>query len=658
MKKRIFTLFFIFLTLQLFSQTHTTVDLGNDIYSLLSACEQKNYCERLSNVKPYTESYILKILKQSREHILENLEKEDSYTNRTELKTIDFYISQYEHKNKLDFSRLSFRYQSKNEKFPISFEFSNYDEGFISSGFYNLSDINSTGFEIFHNFNFVGDFGKNLSYRATAFLGLTEMPLQQVGNDYLIGYWWYDDWDSSTNGVGNRKRTINTFRNNSVLPYSYKKKWDGSVYYLTNLNHSGLEGWPTQLALGFGMYGEIRASLFDERISIGFGRYNHEWAAMDDNSSLVLNANASPFLGFDIKIDLFKWLSFSTLTGVMEFPNARYINGNAWYYCDFDAEPTIDEETGEKIYPNNFTAVDSYFFQNLYSLGMIDLNFKYVHMDFGSAVIWPKRFELGYMFPLINHVVYQNSVGDFDNLSLFGDIKGIIPGIGSIWFSAYIEEIDALKTNLFEKTRCMFAYQLGSKVNIPFLPFTTLSFRYTKIEPYCYTHQAIRKQPWYEFYIAESYTNNGKSLGYYLEPNSDEFFVRIESRPLPSAIVGLQYQLIRHGADYGSGAVPGSSIWSEMSTGNRDSLKKYFLHDGTYEWTHSITLDASYTFKDFVIPLQLYGGIGYVYDYFTKSEGGPNQKTPYHKINTSEYPTKHGCVMYIGFKVFGFERSH
>ena len=82
------------------------------------------------------------------------------------------------------------------------------------------------------------------------------------------------------------------------------------------------------------------------------------------------------------------------------------------------------------------------------------------------------------------------------------------------------------------------------------------------------------------------------------------------------------------------------------------------MHDGTYEWTHTITLDASYTFNNFVVPLQLYGGIGYVYDFFTQSEGGANTKTPYHRINTTEYPTKHGCVMFIGFKVFGFERTH
>lgn len=654
--KKFFTIILsLYIIFPIFSQTYTTVDLGNDIYPFLSMCEEKNYCERLSTTKPYTEKYIIKLLNQSRESILDLLNQEDKYVYKTELEAVEYYISIYEHKDDFDLSRLTYRYEEEDDN--ISFEVNNYFEGFMSSGFYNLSDINSTGYEGYYNLNFTGDLGKYFSFRTSGFLGLTEMPLEQVGDDYLIGYWWYDDWDYKNNGLNNQKRTINTFKNNSVLPYSYKKKWDGSVYYLSNLTHSGLEGWASEVGLGFGMYAEIRTSLLDDRINLGIGRINREWAAMDDNSSLVLNSNAAPFLGFDAKVDLFKWLSFSTLTGVMEFPNAKYINKNAWFYRDFNAV----DENGNPIISNHFNTVDSYFFQTLYSLGMLDLNFKYLQANMGSAVIWPKRFDLGYMFPLINHVVYQNSLGDYDNLSLFGNIKGILPGIGTIWISGFIDEIAKIKLNfndLFHKTRYMFAYQAGTRVNIPFLPFTSFSFRYTKVEPYCYTHQAIRKQPWYDYYVAESYTNNGRSLGYYLEPNSDEFFVRIESRPFATASFGLQYQLIRHGADFGSAAVPGSSIWSELSTGNRDSLYKYFLHDGAYEWTHTITFDASYTFKNTKLPMQLYGGIGYVYDFFTQSEGGENTNTPYHRINTAEYPTKHGCVVYIGFKICGFERSH
>ena len=664
LKKNVLIIVGIAMCTILAAQANTVVDVGNDVYPFLIDCEQQNYCERLSNVKPYTKNYIIKILNQVKQTLNDDSAVDvNSRKVQTELKTVNMYLERFEVNDGLDFSRMSYRIESENSKIPISFVFNNTDNIFVSSGFYNDSSLNSTGFDVFHYFNFAGDLGKNVSYRSTAYAGISWMELKKLSDDYVIGYWWYED-DWRYNKL-EHPRTINTFKNYNVLPYSYKKAWDGSIYPLTNLNHSGLEGWADNPSLGFGMYGDLRASFFDDMITIGAGRFSHEWAAMDEGSSLVLNQNASPFFEVDAKFKLFKFLSFSTMTGVMEFPNADYIDNNAWYFYQKDTNPkpndTDDHYDETPFWYTRWNPVDSYFFQNLFSMDMLDIDFKYLHMDFGSAVVWPKRFDLGYMFPLLNKVVYQNSLGDYDNLSLFGDIKGYIPGLGSLWFSVYIDEIDAFKTKIFEKTRCMFAYQAGTKVSLPWVASTTVSLRYTKLEPYCYTHQAIRTQPWYDSYVSESYTNNGKSLGYYLEPNSDELFFRAETRAVTGLTAGLQYQMIRHGADYGSGQVPGSSIWSEMSVGNlydygnRDSLKKYFLHDGAYEWTHIIALDGSYIFQT-TVPFKLYARAGYVYDYFTRSEGGANQKTPYHRINTAEYPATQGFVFSLGVQLFSFEQ--
>ena len=658
LKKSLFIILGLSLCSLLCAQTYSAVDVKNEVYSFLEDCELQNYCDRLSNVKPYTKSYVVKILNQIKETLTDDsVVDTDSKKIQSELELVNFYLERFEDVEGLDFTRMSYRIESEDSKIPVSFVFNNTDNIFVSSGFYNDSSLNSTGYDFFHYFNFAGDIGKIVSYRASAYAGSSWMELKQISDDYVIGYWWYED-DWRYNKL-EHPRTIKNFKNYNVLPYSYKKVWDGSIYPLKNLNHSGLEGWADNPSLGFGMYGDLRASFFDDMLTIGAGRFSHEWAAMDDGSSLVLNKNASPYFGIDGRINLFKILSLSTMTGVMEFPNADYINNNAWYYYQSDDYP---ENGSEQYWYTIKDPIDSYFFQNMFSIAMIDLDYKYLHLDFGSGVVWPKRLDLGYMFPLLNQVIYQNSLGDYDNLSLFGDIKGYIPGIGKLWLSVYIDEIDALKTDLFEKTRCMFAYQAGTKISLPWIASTTVSLRYTKLEPYCYTHQAIKTQPWYDGYMAESYTNNGKSLGYYLEPNSDEIFVRAETRAVTGLTAGLQYQLIRHGADYGSGQVPGSSIWSEMSVGNlmdvgnREYLRKYFLHDGAYEWSHIIALDASYNFRQLAVPFKAYAKAGYVYDYFTRSEGGANEKTPYHRINTTEYPTTHGFVFSIGVQLFSFEQ--
>lgn len=649
LKKTFFITLGLIICTSLYAQANITVDMGDDIYTFLTNAEERGYCGHLPYNKPYTVNFIKETLLEIKDYIESS---EDYKFKQNELDVVNFYLTRYEKSSEgFNLSKLGYRAENNNEDFPMSFEYTTTEEAIVSSGFYDNKDLNSTGFEFFNNLNFFGDIGKNVSYRTSAFVGLTEMPLQLVAEDYLIGYWWYDGWKKDPEK--NIPRTIRTFRNNSVLPYSYKKKWDGSIYYLTNLSSNGLEGWPVEPSIGLGMIGELRGNFNNGKITVGVSRLNREWGGMDNGSSLVYNYNTQPFVAFDAGIKLFDWLSFQTLTGVLEFPNAGYINENAWYRVTTD-------ETGQVIKDESYDVVDGYFFQNAYSIGMFNLDLKYVHFDFGSTCIWPKRFELGYMFPLVDKVIYQNNVGDYDNLALFANIKGKLSGIGSLWGSLYLEEINSLKPNMFEKTRCMFAYQFGTKVNIPFLPFTTISARYTKLEPYCYTYLAFKNQPYYANYITEPYANNGRPIGYYLDPNSDELLIRIESMPIPAASFGFQYQMIRHGADYGSAQVPGSSIWSELPIGNRNIYYKYFLHDGAYEWTHVVKLDGSYNFKGLHFPFKLNASVGFIYDYFTISEvvGArennyfANTKTPYHKIDNDEYPSKKGFVLSIGIKIF------
>ena len=654
MKKLLLSVLISFvLVFNISAQTNSSVPISDEVYGVLLSAEAKGYCDKLYTSRPYTEKYILMKLDEIHENLLSKIEKiedeggEVPYIIKNEFAVIKAQEKRFQHNNGLDFSRMSFRTENKSEKFPVSFEFDNNLDIFASTGVYNKSDFNSLGYDFIYDFKFTGDILKNASYNFEAYIGISKMPLVKMGQ-YDIGKWWYDNKDGDVgydkNTGTSLPRTINVFKNYTVLPYSYKKFWDGQAYFLSNLSASGLEGWPFVNALCFGMSGELRASFFDTKLEIGMGRTDREWAMMDTNSSLVLNANASPFLAFDARLKPFSWMTFSTLTGVLEYPNQDYITENAWNYA--------------KLMGLNND--DSYYFQNAFSLIMVELDFKYFHFDFGSSSVWPKRFEFGYLFPFIDNVVYQNNIGDCDNLALFGDMKFMKEGVGSIWISGYLDEMPKLNPKkLFEKSRYMFAFQTGTKVVIPFLPFATLSFRYTKVEPYCYTHHAINYTPWYNTYISESYTNNGSSLGYYLQPNSDEFFLRIETRPSAFSLVALQYQLIRHGADFGSRSVMGSNLYSELPNSGRDDLYKYFLKDGAYEWSNIFTLSGSYDFRQFKVPVTLDVTLGFIYDWFTDidssipvGESKEGAKGNYHKINTSEYPTTKGFLISVGIKAF------
>lgn len=634
------------------AQMNVSVPVTDEIYEFLDLAHKKGLCSPLNSYKPYTRSQILESLRE----IYDNSEKmSDKEIEITEKYLAAYEVNEEEKKN--TFYQASIK--NHNEAFPISFNYKSELEFVYSGGLYTDSDYDSFGMDNMYHVNFDGDIGKGLSYRLGAVIDFSWMPLMEIG-EYFIGYPWFkegiDDFadgkfeegSSEYEEIIKSQRKIRRYLNNSYLPYSYKKPWSGQFYFSKNLNAAGLEGWATSFGLGFSIDGEIRGSLLNNHIILGAGRLDREIAAMDNGSSLVLNKQAYPFMAVDAQFKLFDCLKFYSLTGILEYPNQDYIN---------------DDELKKIGKPEGVD--DSYFYQNAFSLNMIELDFKYLHFDFGSSVVWPKRFDIGYMFPLANYVEYQNHIGDCDNLALFGDLKFTIAGIGSIWGSFYLDEINGLNNNPFIKTRAMFAYQGGVKYILPKMPFASLSFRYTKIEPYCYTHHSINYTPWYDHYICENYTNNGESLGYYLPPNSDEFLLQFKIQPKMGVNLGASYQLIRHGADYGSQQVPGSSIYSELSNQNRDELEKYFLHDGAYNWIHILSTGGKVSLNT-KLPLSFYGNLGLMFSYFTmidpenydRDVNGNNGNckdadfsTPIDIANTDEYPNLFGAVLTIGVRI-------
>ncbi|SEQ81208.1 hypothetical protein SAMN04487977_11155 [Treponema bryantii] len=651
--KKITVLFasIVLLGFSAFAQTNATVSVTDEIYELLDVAQKKGLCSPLNSYKPYSKSQILNCLRE----IYDNSEK----MSEQEIKIIEQYLAKYEpseKERKNDFFNASIK--NSNENFPVTFNYKSEFEFVYSGGLYTDSDYNSWGMDNMYKINFEGDLGKGLSYRLKGVLDFSKMPLMQVG-DYFIGYPWYDEEvinfllgyhkpDDSEYDVSAKKRYIHRYLNNSYLPYSYKKPWSGQFYFAKNMSASGLEGWATSFGMGFSIDGEIRSSFFNNNIIIGAGRYDREIAAMDNGSSLVLNKQAYPFMAVDAQFKLFNFLKFYSLTGILEYPNQDYIN---------------EEEL--QLIGNPANLDDSYMYQNAFSLNMIELDLKRLHLDFGCSVIWPKRFEIGYIFPLANYVEYQNHIGDCDNLALFGDFKYTIAGLGSVWASFYLDEINGLNNNPFIYTRAMFAYQGGIKYILPKLTFASLSFRYTKIEPYCYTHHSINYAPWYSHYICENYSNNGESLGYYLPPNSDEFLLQFKIKPSANSNAGASYQLIRHGADYGTQQVPGSNIYSELSNKNRDELKKYFLHDGAYNWIHIVSAGGRVSLNT-RWPLSFYGNLGLMFSYFTvidqdkynRDDYGNNGNcrdvdftTPFDIADTDEYPTMFGAILTVGVSI-------
>lgn len=643
MKKLLFCLVLFLSSVALFAQNNVSVAVTDPIYDVIDNAQLRGLVGPVSGAKPYTEKKILSLLE-------EILEKDDKL-NEVELKVIQNYLNKNKTEDK-QFGSLYYKEELLDTPISVGIYYQLFTDA--SAGIYNKSEYTSTAFDFIPQFSVNGDIGKNLGFNFNGVFNFAKIPLRKNGNGsstdaYYIGDNWFKSHDEDGTNIApnSKKRYIPSFSNDAWLPFTNIYSSSGQYYWVSKLVPSRLGEWTNDVTAYGNFYGEIHASFLNDKINLDFGRMTREWAAMDKGSSLVLNRTAVPFYGIDFNVNVNSWLSYSFLNGNLENPNRADLLTSDW-------QPDRD-------------CSDSYYFQNSFSLQMVEMNFKNLHIDFGSSVVYPKRFEFGYFFPLTVLVEYQNHVGDYDNVAMFGDIRYTWPGVAQIWGSLYTDEINDFKTNPLSGTREMFAIQGGVKVVVPQASFGTVTMRYTKVEPYCYTHHSINYVPYYDHYICENYTNNGLCIGSYLPPNADEILFRFDQKPTENISLSFAYQLVRHGADYGSQQVPGSSLYSELDNTNRDEFHKYFLHDGAYNWIHAISANGSFEQKNCKYPFKIDLTVGLVFNYFTginqtdynsKDQFGNsdsiNFNTPYSIIDTDEYPFKIGPVISLGFTVGRF----
>jgi hypothetical protein len=617
------------------AQTHVSVPLDNTIYYVLEQAQMRGLCGPLPAVKPYSQAAVRAAIDTI---LASDDDRRFGKLTPFEREVLEGVRKSYEKPAEgLALSRGAYYFENtlgqNDTRISVGTGFKL--DMFFSEGMGITESTFDWGFDLWPMAYFNGDMGEHFSFGVNIYGGILRSPREAVGtyNTYYENYKYItkhpEDSGKPTNNV-NEEITAYS-QPLAFFPYSYEKRWDGFVWNYKKISNSGQLAWPDGICIGYSMLPELGGSFLDGHFTYRMGRIRREWGAMSGGSSLVYNQAAQPFLALELTVSPFSWFNFSTLTGVLEYYNAGGIK---------DSAATS---------------------QNAYSIGMVELNYKnYVHVDFGSTVIWAKRFELGYLFPLVDNFLYQNNIGDFDNMAYFFNMKGQYPGIANAWLSFFLDEINPEKA-IFELDRGMYAYQGGTTVYLPWLPFASVKLSYTKIEPYCYTHTK-EYLPWYGFdpdgsplAMETSYVNNGESIGSYLPPNSDELLLRFETMPGPQTNLSLQYQMIRHGADYGDRAVDGSSLRSELDPDGRSSnpiLRKYFLKDGAYQWMHILKIGAEHSLAK--KPVRLFGEFGVAISYFTDIEGAVNSGSPssYSITDNPLYPKAARVIATVGIRIF------
>jgi len=625
-----FALFF-FGKAVLCAQTHISVPVDHAVYYILDQAEIRGLCSPLPAVKPYTRGKIQEAINE----ILNAEPKRFGNLTDSEREILESALTEF-NRGEAGFDPWKGMYrfdttEKKSVRFSIDLGVAL--ESLNSAALYTEQKKTYTGTDTWGTLFVRGDVGEHFSFDVDFSVGMMKAQRIELGSyDPYAPQMKFDGDDPAEPEYLNQR--VSTYSQPlAFFPYTYQKNWDGFMFNLGgSITAGNMKGWPNNISIAAKMVSEMSGSVFGDMLLIRFGRIKREWGAMAPGSSLVLNSAARPFTGIEANFNPVPWFAYSSVTGVLEFDN---ING---------------------------IKTPARTFQNAYSLQQVELNYKnYFHIDFGSAAVWAKRLELGYIYPLLDNFFYQNFIGDFDNMAIHLNLKGQYPGLGKLWFSFFMDEMEiASMGSAFDLDRHMFTYQAGLQGIIPFLSFTSMTVSYTKVEPYNYTHTRV-VVPWYGNSLMESaYVSNGVCLGYYLSPNSDEIKVRFDTRPFSKTLCHFQYQLIRHGADYGPHQVDGSSLVSELDPDGRSekaSLKKNFLNDGAYQWTHIIKIGAEHTLKN--LPFTFFGETGVAYSFFTdisneeyaKYTQPPEGETP-RTPAIGNYTKYTAFIFTLGFRIF------
>lgn len=178
-----------------------------------------------------------------------------------------------------------------------------------------------------------------------------------------------------------------------------------------------------------------------------------------------------------------------------------------------------------------------------------------------ESVVWGERLELFYLIPLSSYFLNQGLTGFGDN-SLLGVEAIFRPGSSvTIPLQIYADDVhfnDIMRFNF--NTKYKFAAQSGISWT-PLNPWLRrLSFDYTAVMPYMYTHWDERTQVFDNSRGGtanySNYTHRGENIGPGLDPNSDRWRIDWDAAPvsgLGPLLPGLELQLssgiryIRHG---------------------------------------------------------------------------------------------------------------
>jgi len=598
-----------------FAGQHRSVPLGHRVYPVIRSAELRGLIPHQISVKPYSASKVVSLL--------EEVKSQPEKLTEAELTKLDVLIDEltysYETEDFLHMLRQG-SYRSYNENLNIG----------VSLGAAADSQLTLP----------VGD---------TDHYDLRNSLRVVLRGDIL-------DFASIYMDFGVRYDILD---NRAFIESDFTIPGEG-FYFNPLLGAATLENIPSEdketYNVSVDYFPEISLSFLDHALQFRFGHINRDWGVGSENS-LQLSGTARPFDGIEGQIEFTDWMRYSFIVGSLGVFSLNQLGDR-----DFFSDHLRDRD--DYRFSNNFSA----------KRAEADLPGNFTFGIFESCV-WPKRFEIGYLNPFGILMFQQNQQGDLDNMLAGVDLQWRLPGVLRLHGTWATTEMNETSPSRFlQEPRNIMGFQAGADISLPAGVFSNLSFQYTHLGPFFYTHYVhedghlplmyrggIREKceecdgendncgncedGW--IYIPNkletAYVNKGENLGYSLNPNSDEFLLQthIGLSSGWESVLRLRYQ--RRSGQYGF------RIDEPMDYSKQDEYEDVDFFGNIFERTLSCELGLSKTFSSF--PLRLFGSYQYSMNMRRERETEIGEDIN-HTYDDSWSDPKHNHVIQVGFEVF------
>ncbi|MGI6439048.1 MAG: hypothetical protein ACOX0W_02050 [Sphaerochaetaceae bacterium] len=303
---------------------------------------------------------------------------------------------------------------------------------------------------------------------------------------------------------------------------------------------------------------ELAVSLFNNKLDIRFASIKRDWGVGTNN--LMLSESANSMNALELQLEITPWLRYAFLAGRL----------GSFSYKNFREDNQVKDFYNEYLFTDDLHGTQ---YDNNYSAHRVEVDLPWnISLSVFESVVYRRRFELGYLNPFSILFYEQEIVGDFDNMLAGLDFEWVLPRYGRMYGVIATTEMSVINPKRFlTAPRNIMGIQGGVDINIPFLPFTTVTAQYTYLAPFLYTHYPMTEDIWVavnngseevpdwelvktteEKVIARiPMVHEGRNIGYPLRPNSDEILLMLNSQFKDGWEGSLTFKYQRRSGQYG-----------------------------------------------------------------------------------------------------------